>query len=192
MTLFPHSLQNAYIGEVYEYSYDFRNKTLSQIQADGFSVWEWTVKLNANGISSNTSNARIIVNHSIQSLNNAKSLTIIQNCILSSWSNSIRLNGTWRTYATWIYMDDTQNQQLLQIGGNNTTYSWISAWTYTQKLVINFESKIATLSCTWKSDQTKTITDTEINNIYNNINNIETYVYGSNCYIKDFSIVIGY
>ena len=26
MTLIEHELKNAYIGEVYEYSYDFRNK----------------------------------------------------------------------------------------------------------------------------------------------------------------------
>ena len=44
MTLYEHELKNAYIGEVYEYSYDFRNKTLAQIQADG---WNET-KYNSN------------------------------------------------------------------------------------------------------------------------------------------------
>ena len=37
MTLIEHELKNAYIGEVYEYSYDFRNKSIATCQSDWWS-----------------------------------------------------------------------------------------------------------------------------------------------------------
>jgi predicted membrane-bound spermidine synthase len=35
-------LKNDYIGKVYEYSYDFRNKTTTQVQNDGWFVYDNT------------------------------------------------------------------------------------------------------------------------------------------------------
>jgi hypothetical protein len=35
--MFHHELKNAYIGGYYEYSYDFRNSSTSQITSDGWS-----------------------------------------------------------------------------------------------------------------------------------------------------------
>ena len=53
--MFEHSLKNAYIGEVYEYSYDFRNKSTSQITADGWNIAANHIQLWANWISGNSS-----------------------------------------------------------------------------------------------------------------------------------------
>ena len=184
-------LKNAYIGEVYEYSYDFRNKTLAQIQADGFSVWEWTVKLNANWLASNSSSARVIVNKSLPSLSNAKRITISQTSIVNR-TCAVRLNWTWRTYSTGIYLWAYQGIQMVSIANNNTQYSWLSAWTYTQTWVFDLANKVATLSCTWKSEQTKSITDTEISNIITYVNNIEIFVEFDTSYIQAINIVIEY
>ena len=182
-------LKNAYIGEVYEYSYDFRNKTLAQIQADGFSVWEWTTKFSSNWIWCNTTN-RIIVNKSFPSLANANKITITQTSIVSNWSCAIALNWTWRSYTTRIYLDSSQNHQQLYIWWTYYMYSWLSAWTYTQTGVFDLVNKTATLSCTWKSDHTETITDTEVSNIRNYLNNIEVYVSNNANYISTFSITV--
>ena len=190
--MFEHSLKNAYIGEVYDYSYDFRNKTTANLTADWFSVYEWTWKVNSSWLSSNSSNARVIVNKSIQSLLNATKLTITQLCILSNGSVWIRLNWTWRTYATWMYMGTTENYQTLAIAGTANNYSWMSAWTYTQTAIFDFVNKTATLSCTWKSDHTETMTDTQINNIKNNINNIEFYIDRNSSYIQTVNIIVCY
>jgi hypothetical protein len=43
MTLIEHELKNDYIGEVYEYSYDFRGKSVAKMQSDG-----WNIFLNSN------------------------------------------------------------------------------------------------------------------------------------------------
>ena len=46
-------LKNAYIGEVYEYSYDFRNKSSTILTNDWWSVWSWTT-IDSNGITSSS------------------------------------------------------------------------------------------------------------------------------------------
>ena len=170
-------LKNAYIGEVYEYSYDFRGKTISQIKADG-----WTFFYNAGDEAVNsywlsvTSNFGDSVMAKIENLSwkltNAKKITIAL-----SWTNptyyAIRYSlyriatSSQRTDITWPRI--AYNNLQTHIYWVSTTTSSLSLTSYhTATTVIDLEAKtwITTLD-TWTT-QNWTLTDTQVSGIRNN------------------------
>ena len=192
MTLYEHKLKNAYIGEVYEYSYDFRNKVASQVTADWYVTAAWTPAYNSNWFtSSNSSVARI--NKNIESLANATKITLSFTVVLGSsatWT-WIRLMWASRTYWTWVLFDVNSNLCQYFIGWDKVTdSSWLSSWTHTTTVVLNLTNKTAVFSRTWKTDYSTSITDTQISNIKNNITLSEIYAWMSAWVISNWYILV--
>ena len=55
-------LKNDYIGEVFEYSYDFRGKSVAKMQSDGWNIFlnsNYAI-FNSNWINTNSTNNAII------------------------------------------------------------------------------------------------------------------------------------
>ena len=165
------SLKNAYIGEVYEYSYDFRNKSSTILTNDWWTVGANTT-IDSNGIisSSYSSTTHLIW----KSIANAKKM------VLTCWLyNAINMNSSYWLWATTssvgthyisfyegasssdnssLALDWAAVQQFLQ-----QEPSWQSEWTYTldfENLTYNFEYAGVTKS--W------TMTQTQADNIRNN------------------------
>lgn len=155
-------LKNAYIGEVYEYSYDFRGKSSTNLTNDGWSVGANTT-IDSNGI---TSSSYSSTTHEIwHSITNAKRLTLTcwlydanaMNCSYwlratksSVWTHRVSSYLEW--YNSWqsnIAIDGTnvqlfsftepswQSEWVLTLDFENLTYKWeyagvIKSWTMTQ------------------------------------------------------------
>ena len=83
--MFEHSLKNAYIGGVYEYSYDFRNKSTSQITADGWIVVSWTPSTSSDWLKS--SDGAIVLYNIGNAMTNATKIT---------------LTCSWKHWISWI------------------------------------------------------------------------------------------
>ena len=172
----------------YEYSYDFRNKSTSQITADGWTTWSGTPSISSIGYTSaNSSTARS--SKTLPSLANAKKITLISTIVTSgdpaSW---LRLFWDGRTYATWPLLWSSSWQ--LQYAWDITNISWLSAWTYGTKTVVDLENSTITFSITWKSDTLVNLTSTQVNNIKNQITNLEVFAWASWTGVTSMSILI--
>ena len=186
-------LKNAYIGEVYEYSYDFRSKTTSQITSDGWSYSAWgTPSFNSYGVY--WSWIRITRN---LSLTDARKITITTYWTLNSsasFSGYIAKTVTSQTRdgLSWTSITTEQNKMAMIIYWTSHEYSWFSSWTYTVVGVIDFVAKTWTLSATWKTTQTWTLTDTDVSNIKNNTTKLFAYISGggSSYWLATISIAV--
>ena len=190
--MFEHELKNAYIGEVYEYSYDFRGKTSSNLTADGWTIVKGTPTLNTYWISGSD----IRLTRGID-VSNAKKITISIYGTLSSansfaWGIAKSVTTSWSVGWTWSFMSSESNGRQINIYWTSTEFSWISAWTYTQTATFDLENKTWKLSTTWKTDQTWTLTDTDVANIKNQIAVIYVYTAwsGSNWGLATYSITV--
>lgn len=164
----PYSeLKNAYIGEVYEYSYDFRNSNQAAVIAEWWNIISGTPSFNSNGIY--WSNVR--VHKSIPSLNATSKIKLTCNYINNS-SNNWSAYGLSEEYKTW-YKGNLWGNYLATSGCNrfvwqtSINYSWVS-WTWSWEMNIDLWAKTAvftnSLYNSW-AEQTKTLTDTEIANV---------------------------
>ena len=153
--------------DVFEYSYDFRNKTISQIISDWWTTAQWTPTITSNWYSSSNS-SRSRSNFTLPSLSNAKKITlkttIVFNNSTSAWK-AVRLFTSSRTNATGYLVSAYWDMQV-QIGWDSTILSptW-SAWTYNTTAILDLQNATYTFSVTWFSDNTWTITSTQISNI---------------------------
>ena len=189
-------IQRIYVGTnqvypVWRYSYDFRNKTVSQIISDGWVTWAWTPAINSIWYASANSNIARSSKTLTNSLADAKKITL--DLILvwgSAGATAVRLFGNWRTYATWIYIDTSTTQ--LQVAWDVTSKTVLSSWTYTVKIVIDITNSTATFSITWQSDTVINLTNTQINNIKNQITNIEAQAASSNSGVTSVSLTVEY
>lgn len=164
-------LQNAYIGEVYNYEYDFRGKTSSQVTSDWWTLWSW-LSFDSNWAYSSTwsSTTKAIW----YALSNAKRITMtawIYNA--NSWNLSYMLwnNKNTSTNQTGYYMSwyDGGNSQILVNGTIIEQYaqsepSWQSEYNYTldfENLTYKFE--YAGITKSWA------ITQAQATSIKNNL-----------------------
>lgn len=168
--MFEHELKNAYIGEVYEYSYDFRNKSSTILTNDWWTVGSWTT-IDSNGItSSGYSSTTHLIWHSIT---NAKKLIMTcwlynadtMNCSYNLWATKSSAGTHYAGFYAEGYSSDFSAITL--DGANVQTFtrkpSWKSEWTYT----IDFENLTYNLVYTWIT-KNWTMTQTQANNVRNN------------------------
>ena len=187
-------LKNAYIGEVYEYSYDFRGKTISQIISDGWTTAQWTPTIWTYWYSSANSN-RARSNFTLPSLATANKITFYTNIIFTSSTGAcdqIRIGNSGRTNLTWYYLDNVWNcfPQLLW---NNITTITTASWAWTHKMTVELDLQNATYkySITWYNDTTGSLTSSQISTI-RGFTLAEAMSDGNTWYIKDFKLIIEY
>ena len=164
---YEHELKNAYIGGYYEYSYDFRNKSTSQITADGWT-YDNAPSFNSDGMYYNNWPSRNtkILNYNISS---AKKITLKANFKIT-WSTYalgvVLIKVSDVTYNTGMYIDGSPVQQV-QISGSVVTQYWTSksSWTYTETMEFDFENKTYTFSGLFASSWS--LTDSQISWIKN-------------------------
>jgi hypothetical protein len=194
-------LKNAYIGKVYEYSYDFRNKSITALNNDWWSIPEWQSYVTFDDTWMKLTGQPCMLKKSLPSwiLSTAKKITLV-----SSWHNNwyaarfalASVVQYWSsTNSTWWYVDTRTGTRIIQLYGTQYSTSWwFSTWSYTMKSIIDLENKIATLSITWYSDITQSITDAQITNIRNNSPLLYIYSYSASTdttiYCKDVSVSI--
>jgi len=205
--VWTNSLKNAYIGEVYEYSYDFRNKTLAQIQADGWTYW-WsnTPTINSNWISIpiwwNNSWSKLYRSPSwlTSKLSTAKKITlemisniwavsspINNDCVLYlAWPSSYTSNWTWFGWGN----TDSWFQRFTRVLWTDL-YRWTystPSWEYTQTVTIDLINKTMRNIVSNVLDKTNTITDAQISTI-RTLKYLRLWA-GYNRYVKTVSITI--
>lgn len=175
MTLVQNELKNAYIGEVYEYSYDFRGKTISWIQNDWWNIFVWSNLATVNsywiGVTSwNTWELFAKIDKS-WILNNAKKLTIKMDstlvgssaCRLSYHSvatSSSRQGVTWNRYA--------YNSYSTSIYSTGYSDSYSLSWEAIMTTIVDLVGKTWTTTSSKWYTRSWTLTDTEVSNIRNN------------------------
>lgn len=194
-----HPIKNAYIGGYYEYSYDFRNKTISEFAADGWtydsskapsfnSDWIYYTSMTS------TTSGGIELNYSLTS---AKKVTLNTSFVITNstthlwiwWIDSL----SW-TYLSWIMLTNMlgAHNQDIQINGSSvsTTSVSVSTWTYTETIEYDLTNKTYTYS--WCYPASWTLTDEQISWIRNN-NGITVAVGGSSgIKISTIDLVVEY
>lgn len=195
--MFEHSLKNAYIGEVYEYSYDFRNKSTSQITADGWTVVSGSASFNSNWLYSTSNPFRLKKDWFLTHIANANKVTLTLNYNLAAWNIYWAMAKTLTSSGgTWISGTTTDlawtQQRSLVVYQDATRVSWMAAWKYTTKCILDFVNKTAIGTITWYADLTRTLTDTEISNIKWNTDLLMIYITSGNSsnYISDISLIV--
>ena len=182
----------------YEYSYDFRNKTSTQVTNDGWEVTRWSVLLNANGLYSiGSMNELFLSNTKLNTkLANSKKLTLKLLWVHQSgtWDFSWYYTTTWKypsaTKLTWVYYL-TWSSNEYWYWWTKTTFTQTATWTYWYTYVVDLELKTAILTFTqWSTNTfTHSISDTDIANIRDN-NYIRLAVVWSNEAISKIDILV--
>ena len=186
----------------YEYSYDFRNKTSTQVTNDGWELTRWTLSLNSNGLywtSSSWNELYIQLPKMNTALANAKKITMtLLGKHWNSWdSGNSFFTAQWKypnaSKRTWVYCN---------FGSANQYYYWGSTiyFTHTQSIswgvceynyVVDLVWKTATLTfIQWSTNTyTHSISDSDITNIRAN-NYIRAAALGTNDAISKINILI--
>ena len=183
------TLKNAYIGEVYEYSYDFRNKTNSQLQTDWWTLDDSShTAYNSNGVYS-TTNVTVRATRSLPSLVNAKKITFNEVMVVAS--TSYGSGASFRSYtgttATkqkifWIIVNKDQGYNMkwgyVVSSTQNFKQDITTTGTKTNSLVYDLVNKTITYTLDWTT-YTGTLTDSNITDIKSN-NGVFIYVWQIN------------
>ena len=193
------TMKNAYVGGYYEYSYDFRNKTISEFAADGWTYDDTKApSFDSNWIyytamTTNTSGG-IELNYNLTS---AKKITLNTSFVITSTTTLIwgwRIDSASWTYLSWIFLTNMlgSRQQQIQINGSSvsTTSVSVSTWTYTETIEYDLTNKTYTYSGCYPASWT--LTDEQISWIRNN-NGISVAVGGSSgIKISTIDLVVEY
>lgn len=193
------TMKNAYVGGYYEYSYDFRNKTISEFAADGWTYDDTKApSFNSDWIyytamTTNTSGG-IELNYNLTS---AKKITLNTSFVITNSTTHIwgwRIDSASWTYLSWIFLTNMlgSRQQQIQINGSSvsTTSVSVSTWTYTETIEYDLTNKTYTYSGCYPASWT--LTDEQISWIRNN-NGITVAVGGSSgIKISTIDLVVEY
>ena len=154
-------LKNAYIGEYYEYVYDFRNKTVAWIQSDGWT-FETTSNfyVDANGLYNSSNTMRKII-YPVD-VSNASKITIFSTTI-GSWTRdcSVWLSSTWTEEAITYYYSGWISWYI----NPSTTFGYVSIGNWTAEVTEEFDlvNKTVKYVCPLANlNTTLTLTDTQI------------------------------
>lgn len=176
-----YELKNAYIGEVKEYSYDFRNKSVSYVQDAWWTIsntstldfWaNWVKATNNNNCtwtkSIDYSKAKTIEIEATVYLETwDKRWAIISwPCLTTSWDNNFAL---WRIWSSTYINRIIDNIGNYQWSGWEDYYSWTpSDWSQTLKIVFDLSAKTMTSYriLNWNSiSKVSNLSDTQVSNI---------------------------
>jgi len=188
---------------IYEYSYDFRNKSSSQLSADWWSVLWWTLETWSSWITSPVGKD-VSLWHSVD-LSTAKKITIDTSIVWnrndSYWDRAmsfwIRRNQSWASDYLQFYIASavaSYHWTVIKMRFSWTTTEWTnigSIWTssYTPKLILDLESKTATWKISWYNNSTYTLSDAQITAI-RNMSYFYVYATQHNFYIQNISITV--
>ncbi len=175
---------------IFEYSYDFRNKTWSQCQSDWWTVTWWqTPSVWSDGIYYNWWYSNVAKTLD-KDFSNAKKITFSMYYNAPSnfnWLGFRILKMPWDSnrFGTWI------GTSAREITLNNTTVKSISKskpyWWNTQTIEYDLVNK--TYSYSWEFSDTWTLTDTQISTI----KTLNTVWFGLNyAYVWTVSITVEY
>lgn len=163
-------------NNVYEYSYDFRNKSSTILTNDGWTTVKGTPSFSGYGV--RWVDTRLT--RDLPSLTNAKKIifycsgTVVDGNIACRVANSVTSSSS--VWVSGVSLEVGNNQRQVRIYDTNTNYSGLSTWTYTSSLVFDLANKTFTLTTSWLTTQTWTITDTQISNIRANTKKIYIFV----------------
>ena len=194
-------LKNAYIGEVYEYSYDFRGKTESQIYNDWWSKFRGSVQINSSWITA-LSGTDFVLTYPVN-LSSANKITVQASIVFNS-----SYTGTGHAMIYWLSSTSTPQQNnavffiassasyggtRTRIVANWTASEWTNVWwigksSYTPNLIIDLTNKTMSWIVDWKIS-TYTLTDTQVSNI-RNLNGIYLYCTQANFYISNVKLTV--
>lgn len=193
-------LKNAYIGEVYEYSYDFRNKSEWDITNAGWVKVFWTFATGSSWISSPVGKD-INIRYPVD-LSTANVITI-QASITYNNSRDGQAFDFWLYESTtsavtnlWFFLRSTGSYGWTRVVFENnwTMTSWTNVWaigtsSYTPKLVIDLVNKTATWSIAWYSDSTYSLSDAQVT-LVRSLWAIWLYTTQGNFYCQNVSVTI--
>ena len=200
MTLYEHELKNDYIGDVFEYGYDFRNKSSSQLSADWWSVLRWTLETWSSWITSPT--GKDVGLWYSRDLSTVKKITM-DTSIVRNRDDSYSGRGMW----FWVALN-TSNFCCFRVYNNWWNYTWIrvrsiiwwnvydwtnvgNIWTssYNPKFIIDLENKTLTWEISWYSNSTYTLSDAQITAI-RSMSYLTVYATQHNFYIQNVNITV--
>lgn len=166
---------------VWKFEYDFRWKTVAQMQSDWFEIFRWStsqLSFNSYWIYVNNSTEpspmwRYTNSNLISRIRNANKITLTMICLpYSWWSIWYRLyriaDYNTRADITWIYSATDLRQTHIYWTWYNDNIS--SNWSRTMKCEIDFVAKTLTTSDTLWYSRTWNLSDTQITNIKWNSN----------------------
>ena len=184
-------LKNAYIGQVYEYSYTFKWKTAAEIWNE-FDVLVGGIYTNSNWVTW-SSNTECRIKKDIPSLATAKKVIISGTIVWQNLSATAGQIWIWK-WSWWgtgiagyqVYWS-SYNGMKANLYYNNTDTSWNSvgnatAQTYKPTLIIDLENKTIVWSMSWFSNSTLSLTDAQVADI-------KTYEYIL-CYVSMYTSTI--
>lgn len=188
---YERSMQNAYIGEVYEYSYDFRNKSNTTLTNDGWTFPDWTTSLgfDSNWMYNSSTSRRWAV-RSID-LNNARKITYTANTIQVSTKN------VWMRLAS----DNTgSTSNSIWFAAIDSTIYWVLFWDNTAsanptgniqgKIIADLENK-SLVMYDWSYSKSFTLTDANVTKI-RWLSYLLVCAFKSWNYIQDINITVEY
>lgn len=149
--------------QIFEYSYDFRGKTISQLTADWFIVWSWG-SCDSEWFYTN-SNWSSYTDFNIPSLIWASKITLsTQFKVSSSYWHSIYVLDSQPSNFWWFYNQSWWNYI---IQSNSTSFSTSLSGTVTAELILDFKNmtwsfKVGSITRNW----TLTTPASSYNNTY--------------------------
>ncbi len=186
---------------IYEYSYDFANKSNTQVTNDWwtFIMWNNYTSYSSDWMTSTSAQSIMLKREDLsQYLTNAKKVILT---FTSKWSDYwlwYRLyrvaTSSTRADITWTYIDYSSSAKIewhiywTSWNQSVTRNDYINRWV-TQTCVIDFDNKKMTITNDVWFSKELTMTDTQISNIKNNSIWHYTWPY-LNCYLKSLKITI--
>lgn len=169
----------------YSYSYDFRNKTTTQVTNDGWSTFNdvrsWSVDSNWVHIVWYPWNLKKTIGNSY--FQNAKKITIESHFNIQTYATNIYITATSGSSSvisnSWSNIDTRQSFRkiIFNWGPVNQTNASIPYWEYDSKVVFDLVNKTATLSLSWYADTTASLTDADITDVKNNVTDLLIWFY---------------
>ena len=187
---------------LYQYSYDFRNKTTTQVTNDWWSTFgdvrSWSVDSNWVHIVWYSWNLiKTIWNSYFQ---NARKITIESHTNIQTYAafNSIcGISGSSITNYSWCNIDTRQSFRKINFNwaSVNQTNASIPYWQYDTKVVFDLVNKTATFSLSWYADTTASLTDAAITAVKNNVTSLQIWFYNNSnsntaSYVRNISLTI--
>ena len=178
------------------YEYDFRNKTLAWVQADGWTFPEWTdwVAFDSNWMYKSAMWAKqtlYVIGSSI--LQNANKVTLTDHQNKWYWDIDCILWFTWSTNERISYIYYWNGRSVYNVNWINKrdSYSTLANWYYTQIIEVDFTISKITFTC-WSNIQTFDMSASDITALRTATGiNCSTCKSQSN-YIPDISITVEY
>ena len=188
-------LKNAYIGEVYEYSYTFKWKTAAEI-------WnEWDLLVGSIRVNSEWLSQECRIKKDISQIADAKRIIITSNNVCYNTRSATTI-GIW-TGTGWgnggVYYNQTGSnfswiQALIVYNGSEYKGSavwYLSTWTYNPTVTIDLENKTIVWELSWYNNSTVSLTDAQVSAI-KQYPYLFVYTSQNNAAISDVSITIEY